>query len=104
MSENKHTPGPWIVVDEDYGQVIRGAEVERGQDGAKFQWRDYVGTTWGSRSVVTEANARLIAAAPELLEALIDLRSLYDTDEGCRSTPEYIAASAAIAKATGGVA
>ena len=37
----------------------------------------------------------------ELLEALRNLADLYDTDEGCRSLPEYIAARAAIAKATG---
>lgn len=42
-----------------------------------------------------------VSAAPELLEALQDLANLYDTDEGCRSTPEYINARAAIAKATG---
>ena len=37
----------------------------------------------------------------ELLEALRNLADLYDTNEGCRSLPEYIAARAAIAKATG---
>lgn len=37
----------------------------------------------------------------ELLEALRNLSDLYDTDEGCRSLPEYIAARTAIAKATG---
>lgn len=51
--------------------------------------------------VYEEADARLIAAAPELLEALKAITDLYDTDEGCRSLPEYKAARTAIAKARG---
>lgn len=37
----------------------------------------------------------------DLLAALENLAALYDTDEGCRSTPEYVAARKAIAKAKG---
>ena len=37
----------------------------------------------------------------EVIWALKDLADLYDTDEGCRSLPQYISARAAIAKATG---
>ena len=69
MSAAKHTPGPWVVTDESFGQLIRGAEIERDDHGTKFLWRDYVGTTWGHRTEESEANARLIAAAPCLLEA-----------------------------------
>ena len=47
------------------------------------------------------ANAKLIAAAPALLAALIGMADLYDTDDGCRTLPQYVAARAAIAKATG---
>ena len=46
-------------------------------------------------------NEELKDQCDELLEALRNLSDLYDTDEGCRSLPEYIAARAAIAKATG---
>ncbi|WP_236233656.1 hypothetical protein [Pseudomonas tohonis] len=46
-------------------------------------------------------NLNLLAASTALLEALEAITDLYDTDEGCRSTPEYIAARAAIAKARG---
>ena len=46
-------------------------------------------------------NEELKEQRDELLEALRNLADLYDTDEGCRSLPEYIAARAAIAKATG---
>lgn len=48
-------------------------------------------------------HADLIAAAPDMLEALQALSSLYDTDEGCKSLPEYINAVAAINKALGNV-
>lgn len=46
-------------------------------------------------------NANLIAAAPELLEALQELTFLYEHDEGCRNLIEYNRAKSAIAKALG---
>ena len=52
-----------------------------------------------------DAHARLIAAAPELLEALRDLLNAPDPDEVEDATPRFRAvmkAHAAIAKATGG--
>jgi cation transporter-like permease len=55
---------------------------------------------YGSGDVV-EANARLIAAAPELLEALENLLAVHE----CRGGTKYHAgdiARAAIAKAKGG--
>lgn len=45
-----------------------------------------------------EANARLIDAAPELLEALQDLFNTYGDD----TDPRWIAAQEALAKATEG--
>jgi hypothetical protein len=62
---SNHTPGPWNV---NGKQSIRGANSE------------YIArTNWQNG----EANARLIAAAPELLEALMladqHLRTLYPT-------------------------
>lgn len=70
MSEGKHTPGPWEYVRDEDGSF----DVCQ-QTGAPI-------TTWSSDVCrvyqingtqpedVAEANARLIAAAPELLEAL----------------------------------
>lgn len=43
-------------------------------------------------------------AASDLIQALSGLADLYDTDQGCKSTPEYIAARAALARAKGGAA
>ncbi|WP_375458853.1 hypothetical protein [uncultured Enterovirga sp.] len=58
-----HTPGPWER--DRRGQL-------RGSDGNYVVVWD-AGIAWGARSTVTEANARLIAAAPELLDALLTL-------------------------------
>lgn len=46
-------------------------------------------------------NGSLIAAAPDLLEALQELAFLYEHDEGCRELTEYKRAKAAISKALG---
>ena len=102
MTKQKHTPGPWTTIE------------------AKNFYLGYPGTVeihapdWDALAVVHvetngkpseegEANARLITAAPDLLEVLRSLtavarRYLPDYDEH----PEIQAADAAIAKATGG--
>ena len=83
---SKHTPGPWMVD----GTEIRGEAQHASQ------------RICDMAPGFSDEDARLIAAAPDLLEALQALTKLYDTDEGCRALPEYLAARAAIAKATGG--
>lgn len=53
---------------------------------------------------IAEANARLIAAAPDLLEAVRDLLSLYTTFDRANLadlTGRFDAARAAVAKAEG---
>lgn len=60
---------------------------------------DIGGTAFAA--VYSDEDAHLMSAAPELLEALEAIKALYDSDEGCRSLPEYKAACAAIAKARG---
>lgn len=62
MSETRHTPGPWRSVHRSSGADIEAA----GKVVAHVPWLDAEGM----------ANARLIAAAPELLEALERLESL----------------------------
>jgi hypothetical protein len=62
------TPGPWRLTTEDGANVIRQARTDGG-------FEDYVASTWGG---FNEADARLIAAAPELLEACINLMSVAD--------------------------
>ena len=67
MSEIKHTPGPWRIDDGDEG--VFGIFDSNGQAIAYLSENPYKGgglPGWD----VDQANARLIAAAPELLAAL----------------------------------
>lgn len=115
MSEQKHTPGPWHWVIHDHSCASLGVGEDPGmgtplvmsvspcrsctdrvKDG---EWE------WGRCTTPSEADARLIAAAPELLEALIMVR---DADEDCKADglPSIPPAArtkidAAIAKANG---
>lgn len=94
MSEQKHTPGPW--------QVSRGYNTT---DYPCFYIHGMAGDQ--KRDVATlDANARLIAAAPELLEALKrigdpEFRYASDDDEDTQLSMRIADARAAIAKATG---
>ncbi|EMM9101958.1 TPA: hypothetical protein L3597_006269 [Pseudomonas aeruginosa] len=90
MSKQSHTPGPW--------------EIERYSDGliqivgnirAVSDHEEHVTTVVEAVTRGDEANAKLIVAAPDLLDALVALVECEQT------TPElWEAARAAIAKAT----
>lgn len=83
MSKFKGTPGPWHVAN---GCQIRSA-------------KDQIAKAWMMRDGEGQANARLIAAAPELLEALnLVLDNCLDSG-GLAAA--HAKARAAIAKATG---
>ena len=86
----KHTPGPWIPSYTKIGSVT----AENGAVIAKCMRLTSLSGL--------EANARLIAAAPELLEALQALETLF-APRACDSTAAtwIDKARAAIAKATG---
>jgi hypothetical protein len=103
MSEVKHTPGPWIITQESYGTVIRGAEVVRESDGYEYPFREYVASTWGERSDTTDADARLIAAAPEMLDALrrASMALAWASDREPVLIDDYNAVNDIIARATG---
>lgn len=95
MSRGKYTKGPWVFEARSYKCIVS-------KPGEGYITRDVCRMDGSTMSALAqEANARLIAAAPELLDALERLADLYDTDEGCRSLPEYREARAAIAKAKG---
>ena len=59
----------------------------------------YVMSDGHSSLSVKHDDMALIAAAPELLEALQEILALYEHDEGCREITEYKRAKAAISKA-----
>lgn len=87
---SKHTPGPWIVSSQhnDWHDKMDGVIV-RSCNNAEI-WPA------GAQKLGDEmADMRLIAAAPDLLQALIDIAE-ESTDAGAREC-----ARAAIAKATG---
>ncbi|WP_162405132.1 hypothetical protein [Pseudoxanthomonas jiangsuensis] len=87
MSEMKHTPGPWFASGRYIGTFNHKSAIGECRS-ASGCWSD---------DEPASANARLIAAAPELLEALIGVLRVAD-----RATDEFDAARSAIAKATGG--
>ena len=93
MSGVKHTPGPWTARRVHTG----GFDIfdERGRD---------VVTVYGGgvETESREANARLIAAAPDLLEALSRAVHSYDGVPPRHHPAWFDEARAAIARARGG--
>ena len=86
-----HTPGPWRV---------EGRDIRQGQENLIAQVARQVDNNGGD-DPIRNANARLIAAAPEVLEALVILVQRYCPtckDSTCRWC---LMARAAIDKAKG---
>ena len=99
------TPGPWEV-----GPVDDTVVTHLGADGVRYEIAAIDGDyNQPDEWPVMEANARLIAAAPDLLEALHGLNGILGTAESNASgTPQWEfvsskinAAREAITKATG---
>ncbi len=84
MKETKHTPGPWVVEE-------RSLNISVGPIRDPGVCRVYGLNDLG------RANARLIAAAPEMLKALQLVSSHIDPDQ---ASPFAAIVGAAIAKAT----
>ena len=117
----QHTPGPWYVGTEfnDQGRHIYAAQKVRHEDGD--EWHPLIACTDDDERLVDwQANARLIAAAPDLLDELKRLRRAYvslletgrdriiqaggqcDTVEAMEAADPHLKSSlAAITKATG---
>lgn len=87
MTEPKFTPGPW--------SVIKGRHFYEDRFGVEIKGDDF---SIQPQMGMTEANAHLIAAAPELYEALEEL--LIQTRQYGHK-PEIKMAEAALAKARG---
>ena len=81
-----HTPGPWVIEWADGSYQIEAAST------------DEPGTIHLVAGLVSLNDTRLIAAAPELLEALKDCRRALEVSG---YTGELAVVDAAIAKATG---
>ena len=94
----KHTPGPWIVVT---NKVMHGKSLD------VFAQPRQITRDMPYNSEEDAANARLIAAAPELLAAAHELSKLFAKAAKALAPPPDIEAmtarlNAAIAKAEGG--
>lgn len=94
----KYTPGPWVV---GYGDAVGIGEVFGVGLDTEPDWTPVCMLSLSENvNELDEANASLIAAAPDLLESLVHL---VDGIESCGLTGVYLdQARAAIAKATGG--
>ena len=99
---NKHTPGPWMVnasTDTANCYKIEGAGLS-----VKVYGKDrYLPNGTTVRVLRTLANARLIAAAPDLLAACKAVRDLVEFNDVPREEIWKII-DAAVAKAEGGAA
>lgn len=109
MTQFKGTPGPWEIKPEEVDRPyirIRGTRLGGRFKVANVLSPDYDGVHHREADE-TRANARLIAAAPELLEALQNLMLSYSDfreqtgRNGDPQNPLILAALAAINKATG---
>lgn len=80
--ETKHTPGPWVLHPAALHPAVRS--VGTAETGPRRICT--VGTMNGNP--VDKANARLIAAAPELLEAAIELKDVCNRPSAARTRAE----------------
>jgi hypothetical protein len=93
---SKHTPGPWSYrgsLGPQSNPHLLGPHVVENATGIQIAILN------GWRSEVSEANARLMAAAPDLLTALIDAADALLIH--CPDAWALVQAQKAIAKATG---
>lgn len=123
----QHTPGPWVSIDAhgkynpDHDWYVHNDEEETTESAAVWAGDTVValvvaaGSGWNFSNPEFDANARLIAAAPELLEALQSLLREHDAvfsrrEDGAKDSyynahpgraTAYRKARAVIAKATG---
>lgn len=125
MSNAKHTPGPWYLGQTENGWTIYSKPPLETHEGLSVQEinehyksrivNDVCGFNW--RGTKHEANARLLVAAPEMLEALektqammknlmvkgnVDWGKTFCIDFGLMNEA-LLKIDAAIAKAKGGV-
>lgn len=117
MSKTKHTPGPWKFITMEFGELVNGVgkvwtecAIEFGEGGPGTIIAECFGRSDENTFHDAVANARLIAAAPEMLEALQVAQAELEQCEPPDEYPEQQASYAqimaqiksAIAKATGG--
>ncbi|HEM8211009.1 TPA: hypothetical protein U2M19_001855 [Providencia rettgeri] len=88
--ELKHTPAPWKHTIRNANEIM-----------TTFHGVTIGGVYLDITTANQKSDAHLIAAAPELLEALIKLTDYVSDDSPLRNTDEFDSAKVAIAKALG---
>jgi len=91
---SKHTPGPWEVV-----ELVDGYDIRCPESRCRIATASDPEAAWGA--IGREEDACLIAAAPELLEALVDFIKLFGADDDPMLIELLNKARAAITKAKG---
>lgn len=104
MTQAQHTQGPWLIRETVANIQIYSEDSFTAKNGHKLKSSTITAININSaRGLdVVKANAHLISAAPDLLEALEKLVDLYD--RGIVDHSAYIAAHHIITKAKGGAA
>lgn len=103
-TKQAHTPGPWHVEVWDYSHASPPRKELNVQNGsnllATVAWDEGKENPYTVQTAEAQANARLIAAAPEPLEALREAKKLMEANGWAGHAPNTIALMrAAIAKA-----
>jgi hypothetical protein len=96
---NKHTPGPWVALCDDGRKKRRPTAMVAAQDSSMRLSIDCYAS--GLDHEQSMANARLIAAAPELYAACAEFVRKVECGQA-QSTESYAQMKAALAKADGG--
>ena len=99
--KKEHTRGPWRVAE---GRIVDSATIYHGEPGSgivSHVARVHASWICPEHGGNVEANARLIAAAPDLLDALKEAADYIATTIGHRGGDIMEAADAAISKAGG---
>ncbi len=94
MKQPKHTPGPWTVYETPRSFVIETVNVHRSE----------LATVDKQSATDASLNARLIASAPcllEALEAVLMAGVFHETSDDKRASEAIRLANAALAKARG---
>ena len=84
----KHTPGPWRIEEDEFGFAVHGKKT------ATY-------TVYICEQIDAEPDAHLIAAAPELLEALKGMRKAFDAAHNHTQAVAQDIADGAIRKVEG---
>lgn len=102
-TQSNHSPAPWTFAEEGTAQHGQSTYIIRCADGHEIAFTQH--PDFDGLPDKAEANARLIAAAPELLEALNYWISFIDGQEGKSDESDIMVdkARAAIKKARGSV-